>query len=669
MDLSGLDTHQKKAVLHTEGPLLVLAGAGSGKTRVLTYRICRIVEKKLAKPEEILALTFTNKAAKEMRTRIGRIVGSTAAHRMTIATFHSLGVRILREYGQYIGLKGDFKILSDHERIAQLKKAMRHSGKTIARGKPQDYGVAISLAKNDHLHAHTFDALTPEERKTAKVYTNYTKLLQKQQTVDFDDLLLLPLRLFHEHPHVRDAFRQRYRYISIDEFQDTNTVQMKLARIMAEPHGNIMAVGDDDQGIYSWRGAKITNILRFPYLFAGCNTIYLTTNYRSSEEIVQGAQGVVQKNRERKAKTIISHRGSHDPIVTYRGDDEDDEVQWVVDQVYEFHRTGQYCYDQQALLFRTNAHMRRFEEELRLRRIPYHIHGGTSFFDRKEVKDILAYLHFFNNQEDELSLQRVLKVPDRGISAASLKAAEELCIERSCSLWETFLRPRDIHGLQGMQCEKIGEFASFAQPYITAFQKGENLAGLLDKLLNHIQYRETVRKIYGKEKSLEPRLANIDELCHAMDQYVYTAKKKGSSPTLGEFLQHFTIIKGQETDQGSGLTLLTLHKSKGLEFPVVFMVLLDDAVIPSPKALEGGGLEEERRLFYVGMTRAMEKLFLTYPKSKVFRNKSLEVRESRFIHEIPLEYLDAPPGEKEEEEFQEFSQNFFKEMQEKFSTP
>jgi superfamily I DNA/RNA helicase len=661
-----LDKNQHNAVTHTEGPLLVLAGAGSGKTRVLTHRIAEILQKKRARPEQILALTFTNKAAKEMRKRIGETVGSSAANIMTICTFHSLGVRILREFGQYMGLKGNFKILSENERTSLIKNAMRSCGKTMAKQNPREFVSAISLAKNNNIQAHTYEDINPEDRKIARVYKNYGKLQKKEQAVDFDDLLLLPLKLFREHPKTLQAVREKYRYISIDEFQDTNEVQMKLARLLAEKHRNIMAVGDDDQGIYSWRGAKITNILRFPHIYEGCRTIILNTNYRSTEHIVRGAMGVVEKNNQRKSKDIVSHAGTGDAIVTYMAEDEADEVAWVLDRVSDFEKEGQYTYNQQALLFRTNAHMRRFEEELRIRRMPYHIYGGTSFFDRKEVRDIMAYLNFLNNQDDELSLSRVLKVPDSGINQATLRHAENLCVERNCSLWESFTRYQDISGIYETQRQKIRTFVEFITPYILRTQKEENLHGLLEDLLSDLYYRESIQKVYAKEKSLQPRLDNVAEMIRALEQYVYKARKKNREISLAEFLQNFNIIKGQENDDGKGLTLMTLHKSKGLEFPVVYMVILDDAVMPSPKALEGGGLEEERRLFYVGMTRAMEKLFLTYPKSKIVRNTAVKVQECRFLHEIPLECLDGPPGEKQEEEFKEFSQNFFKEMQEKF---
>ncbi|MGM0462566.1 MAG: ATP-dependent helicase [Fibrobacterota bacterium] len=661
-----LDENQHNAVTHTEGPLLVLAGAGSGKTRVLTHRIAEILQKKRARPEQILALTFTNKAAKEMRKRIGETVGNAAANIMTICTFHSLGVRILREFGQYMGLKGNFKILSENERTSLVKNAMRSCGKTMAKQNPREFVSAISLAKNNNIQAHTYEDINPEDRKTARVYKNYAKLQKKEQAVDFDDLLLLPLKLFREHPKTLQAVREKYRYISIDEFQDTNEVQMKLARLLAENHQNIMAVGDDDQGIYSWRGAKITNILRFPHIYEGCRTIILNTNYRSTEHIVRGAMGVVEKNNQRKSKEIVSHAGKGDAIVTYMADDEADEVAWVLDRVSDFEKDGQYTYNQQALLFRTNAHMRRFEEELRIRRMPYHIYGGTSFFDRKEVRDIMAYLNFLNNQDDELSLSRVLKVPDSGINSATLRHAEDLCVERNCSLWESFTRYQDISGIYETQRQKIRTFVEFITPYIRRAQKEENLHNLLEDLLSDLHYRESIQKIYAKEKSLQPRLDNVAEMVRALEQYVYRARQKNKEISLAEFLQNFNIIKGQENDEGKGLTLMTLHKSKGLEFPVVYMVILDDAVMPSPKALEGGGLEEERRLFYVGMTRAMEKLFLTYPKSKIVRNTAVKVQECRFLHEIPVECLDAPPGEKQEEEFKEFSQNFFKEMQEKF---
>ncbi|MGM0442874.1 MAG: ATP-dependent helicase [Fibrobacterota bacterium] len=662
-----LDPNQADAVNHTEGPLLVLAGAGSGKTRVLTHRIARLVRQNHAQPEEIMALTFTNKAAKEMRARVAALVGTGEANRMTICTFHSLGVKILREFGQYIGLKGDFKILSENEKISTLKNAMRSSGKRIARENARDFATAISLAKNNHIHPDDFEISSPDDKKTLKVYHNYKKLLGKRQSVDFDDLLLLPLRLFDAHAEVLNTFRRRYRFISIDEFQDTNTVQMRMARLIVREHSNIMAVGDDDQGIYSWRGAKLSNILSFPHIFRGCRTVILNRNYRSTEEIVRGANAVVARNTQRREKQICSHAGPGYSIKTYKAEDEEDEVLWVVEKLLHLKKEGHHPFEDQALLFRTNAHMRRFEEELRLRRIPYHIYGGSSFFDRKEVKDILAYLSFIGNQEDELSLRRIIKVPDRGISSSAITCAEDLCIERGCSLWEAFQKSGDISGLHETQRANIAAFAHFMNPWIDRFEKQDDLHDLLRQLLREIGYTENIRRIYKNQKSLEPRLANVDEFIHALETYVYKARRNKQDISLGEFLQNFSIIKSQEDDGGRGVTLMTLHKSKGLEFPVVYMVILDDQIVPSSRALEEGNLEEERRLFYVGMTRAMKRLYMSFPKSKIVRNRSLKVTESRFLHEIPEDCLEAGIGEREDEEFKEFSTDFFKQMQERFN--
>ncbi len=660
---STLDSRQAEAVLHTEGPLLVLAGAGSGKTRVLTHRIARLIGEKHCKSTEILALTFTNKAAKEMRKRVADLTSKPEANKMTICTFHSLGVKILREYGQYLKLHANFTILSDNERVSTIKMIMRSTSKMIAKENPDEYGTAISLAKNANLSPEEYDKLNPEMRKVARVYKQYHKLLLKRQSVDFDDLLLLPIKLFKENPRVLTKFRAKYKFFSVDEFQDTNTVQMKLTRMMVEPHYNLMVVGDDDQGIYSWRGAEIDNIIHFHRLYKGTKTVILDRNYRSTAQIVDGANGVVQKNTKRKEKKSVSHAGKGEPIVTYKAEDELKEVEWIVEQIYQFEKMEMFGFGKQAILFRANAHMRRFEEELRNRKIPYKVQGGSSFFDRKEVKDIMGYLNFFNNTHDELSLARVLQVPYKGIAPTTMGKLEDLAGMIRGTLWDAFKRYEELTDIAPPQVEKLVKFVGFANEFIHRFQK-DKPSNALRALLKDIGYIEAVKAAYGKEKSLEMRLENITEMVHAMELYEH---RRGDEATLEGFLQRMTLSTGdKEEGEPKGVTLMTLHKSKGLEFPVVFMPILDDAIMPSKRAREEGNLEEERRLFYVGMTRAEKRLFLTFPSTKLVRKKSVKVLESRFLHEIPQDCLNGGIGEQQDEEFAEFKEDFFAKMQAQF---
>lgn len=661
-----LDSRQAEAVLHTEGPLLVLAGAGSGKTRVLTHRIARLVGEKHCTASEIMALTFTNKAAREMRKRVALLTSTTDANRMTISTFHSLGVKILREYGQYLKLNANFTILSDNERVSTLKMIMRSSGKTIAQEDPNSFGTAISLAKNGNHTPESWGEINPDQRKVVKVFAAYQKILLKRQSVDFDDLLLLPIKLFTEHPRALEKFRSLYKFISVDEFQDTNTVQMKLTRMLVHPHYNLMVVGDDDQGIYSWRGAEIDNIINFPRHFKGTKTVILDRNYRSTRQIVDGANGVVARNTKRKLKQIISHAGTGEPIVTYKAETELKEVEWIVDQIYQFEKMEMFTYGKQAILFRANAQMRRFEEELRTRKIPYRVQGGSSFFDRKEVKDILAYLNFFGNNDDELSLARMLVVPHKGVAPSTISKLEDLAGMYRSSLWDAFRKYEEIADqIDPHQLESLRKFVTFTEDFNERFSK-EVPSRVLSAMLKEIQYVELVEAAYKQEKSLEMRLGNIQEMVSALEHYEH---KRGDDAGLAGFLQNLTLKSG-EKEEGAprGVTLMTLHKSKGLEFPVVFMPILDDAVMPSKRSREEGKLEEERRLFYVGMTRAEKRLFMTFPRVKLIAKNEVKVKESRFLHEIPEDCLDGPIGERQDEEFQVVRDDFFKRMQDQFNT-
>ncbi len=663
---SSLDKRQAEAVLHTEGPLLVLAGAGSGKTRVLTHRIARLIGEGHCKATEILALTFTNKAAKEMRQRVSTLTSTYDANKMTICTFHSLGVKILREYGQYLKLNANFTILSDNERTSTLKMIMRSTSKVMAKEDPQEYGNGISLAKNANLSPEQYKEEFPDNRKIARVYAQYEKLLLKRQSVDFDDLLLLPIKLFVKHPKVLEKFRSRFKFISVDEFQDTNTVQMKLTRQIVHPHYNLMVVGDDDQGIYSWRGAEIDNIIHFHRHFKGTHTVILNSNYRSTAQIVDGANAVVAKNHKRKEKTIVSFAGKGEPIVTYKAEDEQTEVEWVVEQIRQFEKLDMFGFGKQSILFRANAHMRRFEEELRSKRIPYKVQGGSSFFDRKEVKDIFAYLNFFGNSDDELSLARVIAVPNKGLAISTMHKVEDLAGMIKGTLWDAFKRYEELPEMAPQQEENITKFVGFCNEYFHRFET-QKPSIVLRALIADIGYIEKVKAAYKDQKSLDMRLENVHEIIHSMELFEH---RRADEATLTTFLQHMSLRTGeQEEGEAKGVTLMTLHKSKGLEFPVVFMPILDDTVMPSKRSLEEGNLEEERRLFYVGMTRAERRLFLTFPRTKLVRKKSIEVRECRFLHEIPENCLDGKIGEKQDEEFKEFKEDFFAKMQEQFSTP
>ena len=470
---SGLNASQKKAVLHNEGPILVLAGAGSGKTRVLTTRIARLVHEKRCRPDEVLAVTFTNKAAREMRERVAKLTSAKAAGAMTLCTFHSLGARILREDGLAVGIKSSFSILDDHERTATLRNVMRASGiRGLKDGDNDKLANRISLAKNGALEPDAFKEKNPDERKAHRVYNAYRAMLLHRQSVDFDDLLLLPLLIFRKNPLVLEKYRKRFAFLSMDEFQDTNGAQMELVTLLAAPRNNVLAVGDDDQAIYSWRGANIGHILSFPSRFDHCVKVVLDKNYRSTENILGGASAVILHNRHRTPKNVTAAGGPGEPILHFAGDDEEEEAAWIADTINFHNSHSSFSFADHAILLRTNALMRRFETELRGKKVPYKIAGGISFFERREIKDIVSYMRFFANPGDELSLMRALKVPDKGIAPSTLEALDDLAAKRKMRLWDALLGHAEC-SLQPLQAAKIAAFCAFHKKHSAKLAQGE----------------------------------------------------------------------------------------------------------------------------------------------------------------------------------------------------
>ncbi|HEX7510943.1 MAG TPA: UvrD-helicase domain-containing protein [Chitinivibrionales bacterium] len=665
--IQGLNSSQQKAVLHNHGPLLVLAGAGSGKTRVLTNRIGRLVFEKVCKPSQVLAVTFTNKAAMEMQERIAVLASKKAASQMTIATFHSLGARILREDGAAIGIHRQFTILDDHQRTTMLKEAIRMSGSKKLEDKHEELGVAISLAKNASVEPENYTSGNEVSPRFARIYTTYASMAKKRQTIDFDDLLLLPLRLFENNPAVLEKYRERFSFLSIDEFQDTNTVQLKLARLLSAPCNNIMAVGDDDQGIYSWRGADLNNVLSFSAHFSDAVSVVLDTNYRSTRSILDAAMAVISHNRKRTLKKITAASGDGDPIIVFKADNEEEEVDWIAQTIRANTENSSFTLKDHALLMRTNAMMRGFEEGMRRNKIPYRVYGAMSFFDRKEIKDILAYLRFFANTCDELSFQRVLKVPDRGISATTMEKLDELASARRMGLWDAMLRHMDAD-LQPLQHEKCSAFIAFYHLYAAHFARGV-LTDTIRAILKECDYMHLLHRASKDEAAAGMREENVEEILRGLE--AYEKKMGGKTPTLSGYLQELSLIKNDESDDDEssqhGVHLMTLHKAKGLEFPVVFLCNLDDAIFPSPRAIAEGGIEEERRLFYVGMTRARKRLILSYPALKEFRKKSVTVTPCRFIREIPEEFVDTGFSEQKQAEKEQFVADFFEGMRKSFA--
>jgi superfamily I DNA/RNA helicase len=586
---------------------------------------------------------------------------------MTLSTFHSLGVKILREDGEKIGFQKTFSIIDEHDKIATLKSIMRATGvRGLKDQDPEEFASKISFAKNCSLDPDKYKNENPDERKISRVYNSYSAILQKRQTVDFDDLLLLPLQLFVKFPEVLLKYQNKYKFISIDEFQDTNAVQMKLASLLSFPLNNIMVVGDDDQGIYSWRGAEVENILAFSTKFKNCTTVILDKNYRSTHQILAGAHAVVSNNRIRKHKEITAVAGDGDPIMHYKGDDEEDEAVWIANTIFENNEHTSLAYSDHAILVRTNAMMRGYEEQLRKRGVPYKVSGATSFYERKEIKDVLAYLRFFANPHDELSMMRVLKVPNKGIVPSTLEFLDDFAALRKMSLWDAMLRHIEVTDISEEQHAKIASHLQFCNKFIEQFTSGI-LSHTIRAVLNETGYLAHLKRAYKEEDDFKKRLENIEEMIHGIEIYEQKRKK---NPSLAGYLQEIALFENDNNDKedskpNKGTILMTLHKSKGLEFPVVFLAGLDSKYIPSPRAVEEGKIDEERRLFYVGMTRAQKRLYLTYPGTKVSRGKIRPITPCPFLREIPEEFLDGKIGERQDEEKMQYIEDFFKEMQSK----
>ena len=660
--LKNLNPEQEAAVRHISGPMLVLAGAGSGKTRVITNRIAYLVEKKVCRPENILAITFTNKAASEMKSRIKKIIGK-ASDDMTICTSHSLGNRILREFYKEAGLSSDFKIVVEQQKYIMLRSKLR---KVTARHQSVDISLIssrISFAKNTGIIPSEMPEDIEKGPLIKRVYSLYEKELAKTGSVDFDDLLLRPLYLLRSNKAVLSKLQKKYTFISVDEYQDTNMIQFELLRLLAGQLNNICAVGDDDQGVYGWRGADIKNILTFKDSFPKTKVIKLERNYRSTNNILKAANMVIRKNKHRTPKTMWSNTGDGSPIELRKADDEHDEAEWVAKEIKKIKIEGGE-YRQIALLFRTNAQSRIYEEEFRRTRIPYYIVGGDSFFDSKEVKDLLSYLKFISNTKDELSLDRMLKVPDWKIPKQALDAIYANSSSHNCSVWQAF-EMYDRLQITEEQKQKVGAFVNFIKIQIAAFSKG-SMSEAFRNMIEQLRYKEYIKLAYrSKAKVLESRLARIDELIHGIELFENTGKKSG----LLDYLNELAIIMRERdtVKPGNAVSLLTMHSSKGMEFSAVFLVGLDDEVMPSKRTVEEGGIEEERRLFYVAMTRAMERLYLSWPQTRIYYNKLRKVRMCRFIKDIPEELLSAPIGKREKEERDKFIAGFFNKMREKLA--
>jgi len=627
-----LNPMQREAVFCTEGPLLVLAGAGSGKTRVLTHRIAYLIEEKQVKPWNIMAITFTNKAAGEMRERVDRQV-EYGADSVWVSTFHSACVRILRRHIEFLGFETNYSIYDADDQKTAIKQVYKAMNVDHRMYKERVVMSAISRAK-DQLVTPTeyikYAAGSVYEETVGKIYGEYQKFLKRNNALDFDDLIMKTVELFRSQPQVLDYYQERFRYIMVDEYQDTNKAQFELVRLLADKYKNLCVVGDDDQSIYKFRGADITNILSFEDSFPGARVIKLEQNYRSTKNILDGANHVIRNNRGRKEKTLWTANDKGDCLKYRQFDEAGDEAEFIVRNIL----SKGYSYEDCVVLYRTNAQSRLLEEQCIRFNVPYRMVGGVNFYQRKEIKDILSYLKTISNGKDDLAVSRIVNVPRRGIGAASIGKVTVFASANGYSLYDAMCRVRVIPGL-GKAADKIGRFTDLIEEFRRRIREGEYpLRQLIEDVLVETGYKEELEAEGDVEA--ESRLENINELVSKAVSYW----EESENPTLEEFLEEVSLVADVDALDRSEqkVTLMTLHSAKGLEFDNVYLSGMEEGLFPSYMSImsgEEGDMEEERRLCYVGMTRAKKHLFLTGARRRMVNGETRYNRPSRFIEEIP----------------------------------
>ncbi|CAM4480617.1 DNA helicase PcrA [Paenibacillus phoenicis] len=638
--VSRLNPQQRQAVEATEGPLLIMAGAGSGKTRVLTHRIAYLIATRKAPPWAILAITFTNKAAREMQDRVSRLVGGPEGRDIWVSTFHSMCVRILRRDIERIGFTSNFSILDSTDQLSVIRNCMKEQNIDTKKFEPKAVQAAISTAKNELITPQQYEQKIGDyfEGIVAKIYAQYQKQLRQNNSLDFDDLIMKTIELFKAAPDVLDFYQKKFQYIHVDEYQDTNRAQYMLCRMLADKHHRICVVGDSDQSIYRWRGADISNILNFEKDYPEAKTILLEQNYRSTSTILNAANEVIGHNTGRKPKKLWTDKAGGDKIKVYRAETEHDEGYFVTTEIHNSVKSGRN-YRDHAILYRTNAQSRVIEEILIKSDIPYQIVGGIKFYDRKEIKDLLAYLRVLSNPDDDISLTRIINVPKRGIGDTTVAKLADAAAQRGTSIYRV-LEVVDDLGIAGRTRNALVEFFDMIHglhqmvPYLSVTE-------LTEKLLEVTQYRLELQN----ENTLEARsrLENIDEFLSVTMEF----ENNNEDKSLVSFLTDLALIadidsmndnSDAEKPNDDAVVLMTMHSAKGLEFPVVFIIGMEEGVFPHSRAfLDNEELEEERRLAYVGITRAEEKLYLSCAQMRTLFGRTTANPPSRFLDEIPEE--------------------------------
>ena len=637
-----LNNMQQEAVYHTEGPLLILAGAGSGKTRVLTHRIAYLIAEKGVNPWNILAITFTNKAAQEMRERVDKIVGMDGGS-VWVSTFHSTCVRILRRHADRIGYDNNFTIYDTDDQKTLMKDVCRRLNVDTKKYKERSLLAQISHAKDELITPDEMllNAADFNEKKVAEIYREYQNSLRRNNALDFDDLIVKTVELFQHCDQVLEQYQERFRYIMVDEYQDTNTAQFKFVSLLASRYGNLCVVGDDDQSIYKFRGANIGNILGFERVFPDAKVIRLEQNYRSTQNILNAANDVIANNTERKPKTLWTENPEGDKLHFRQFMNGFEEAEYVVGDISKKHREGTCRYRDCAILYRTNAQSRLFEEKCLLANIPYKIVGGVNFYARKEIKDLLSYMKTIDNAADDLAVRRILNVPKRGIGATTIGRVQEYADHMQVSFYDALRVSEEIPSI-GRAQSKIDGFVTFIQS-LKSKAAAYTVQELLEEIIDLTGYADELREEDTEES--RARLENIDELISKTVSYQEAMAAEGREASLSGFLEEIALIAdidSVDSDQDYVL-LMTLHSAKGLEFPYVYLAGMEDGVFPSSMCIFSADLsdmEEERRLCYVGITRAMKDLTLTCAQQRMIRGETQYNRVSRFVREIPRELVE-----------------------------
>ncbi|HEY7345575.1 MAG TPA: UvrD-helicase domain-containing protein [Gaiella sp.] len=627
--LAGLNPAQREAVLHVDGPLLVVAGAGSGKTRVLTHRVAHLIRAHGVKPNEILAITFTNKAATEMRERLERILGRTARG-IWILTFHAACGRILRREAERLGYRSSFTIYDQADQVRLVKACLEELGKDPKRFTPRGIHAQISNAKNQLVGPEEYTSRVASfwDQTVAEVYELYQRRLFASNAVDFDDMLMLTVDVLERFPEALERWQSTFHHVLVDEYQDTNKAQYRLLQLLAAQHRNVFAVGDPDQSIYAFRGADIRNILDFEKDFGGADTVALEQNYRSSNAILEAANAVIDNNRDRKPKRLWSELGQGDPVEVVEVEDEHAEARFVAAEIARLVESG-YSASEIAVFYRTNAQSRVLEDVLVRQGVPYQVIGGPRFYERAEIKDVVAYLSVLNNTDDAVALMRIANRPRRGIGDTSIQRMVAHATALGISLWDATADP-EAAGVATASARAIRSFRTMMESLMSAAQELE-----VDELVEAVLDRSGTIEAYEAERTIEARgrIENLSELVGSAQEY----RARADEPTLSGFLEEVQLQSDQDTlaDDEAQVTLMTIHNAKGLEYRVVFLIGMEEGIFPHARSLEENEVEEERRLAYVGMTRAMERLTLTHATARSLYGRREYNLPSRFLDELP----------------------------------